>query len=209
LADTNHTIKQETVRTVRFSTKYGRKPHDHVVKIEESNFSMQKTAASSNRTVQDGEPSRDGAIERLREAVRLGGGQTSVAAKSGIKMRSLSSYLSGEFTMKLPTAVLIADACGVTVEWLAAGRGPMRPTDPPPPKPRPEGEPAKLFATVNMDRLARCLDAVDNAFGTLKVPTRRKIQIASLLYDALMDDRSDLSAFLSETIAAVETEKTT
>lgn len=156
--------------------------------------------------VRDPQFDADSTLERLREAVRLGGGQTAVSARSGVKMRSLSNYLSGRNDMKGPTIVALADACGVTVEWLAAGRGPMRPTDSPPSSRRQEDGPAKLFATVDMTRLARCLDAVTNAFGPLapNISTRRKVQIATLLYDGMMDETSDLNAFLSDSVMAAE-----
>ncbi len=167
---------------------------------------MSKTTTSPNHTDPASDLSGEQAAERLREAVRLGGGQTAVSAKSGVKMRTLSSYLSGEFTMKLPAAVDLADACGVNLEWLAAGRGPMRPTDSPPSSWRQADGPATLFATVDMTRLARCLDAVTNAFGPLapNISTRRKVQIATLLYDAMMDETSDLNTFLSDSVMAAE-----
>lgn len=167
---------------------------------------MVQTTTLPNVHVQTPEPPVDQAVQRLRDAIRQAGGQTAISARSGIKMRSLSNYMTGLNDMKRQTVVTLADACGVTIEWLAAGRGPMRPTDSPPSSRRQEDGPAKLFATVDMTRLARCLDAVTNAFGPKapNISTRRKVQIATLLYDAMMDETSDLNTFLSDSVMAAE-----
>lgn len=60
--------------------------------------------------------------ERIREVLKTGGGREQVAARIGVHPGSLTRYLKRR---DLPTATLvaIADACGVSVEWLATGRG--------------------------------------------------------------------------------------
>nr|WP_294915407.1 LexA family transcriptional regulator [uncultured Neokomagataea sp.] len=63
------------------------------------------------------------AIQRLREAVKKSGTQKEVANRAGIPVSTFSEYLSGR-EMKLSVAARIADACGVSMEWLATGREP-------------------------------------------------------------------------------------
>lgn len=63
---------------------------------------------------------------RLREAVKLGGGNKAVAAKSGIPLRTLGNLLDGQ-EMKVGQLVRIAWACGVSMDWLAMGRLPVHP----------------------------------------------------------------------------------
>lgn len=64
--------------------------------------------------------------ERLKRCAELLGGATALAIKTGIKLRTLHAYLSGE-VKKVPPAKLnlIAEATGVSVEWLVTGQGPM------------------------------------------------------------------------------------
>lgn len=62
-------------------------------------------------------------VRRLREAVKNAGTQKEVAQKAGIPVSTFSEYLSGR-EMKLSVAAKIAEACGVSMEWLASGRDP-------------------------------------------------------------------------------------
>ncbi len=140
--------------------------------------------------------------ERLRQAVRIGGGVTQVAAKSGVTQRSLSRYLGG-YDMKLPAIVAISDACGVTVEWLATGRGPMRqgesprdiqevPVTAPPARPDDRG----LFNSIHIDKLAGCIEAAQDEFARRQQtpPMRRVLQVALVLYDALEAEEAEAKA---------------
>jgi phage repressor protein C with HTH and peptisase S24 domain len=63
--------------------------------------------------------------ERLRKAVRRGGGRAVVAEVSGVSYGTLGDYLAGG-EMKLSNAQALARATGVRLEWLATGEGPMR-----------------------------------------------------------------------------------
>ena len=62
--------------------------------------------------------------KRLQEAVYIGGGPTEVARRSGIPLGTLRNYLRGR-DMKRAALVSLASATGVTLEWLAAGSGPV------------------------------------------------------------------------------------
>ena len=61
---------------------------------------------------------------RLRQAVRAGGGNLAVSQRSGVPLSNLTRYLRAE-EMKVSTLVALAEACNVSVDWLAAGRGAM------------------------------------------------------------------------------------
>ncbi len=63
--------------------------------------------------------------ERLRRAL----GQMSVealASEIGLPLKALAYYLAGSAQPPVKHLVDISDALGVNIEWLAAGRGPMR-----------------------------------------------------------------------------------
>lgn len=79
------------------------------------------------------EKASEGSEERARRlhlAVEEAGGPGKVSANSGVNLRTLGYYLNGR-DLKSEALAAIADACGVSVEWLATGRGPMRPELPP------------------------------------------------------------------------------
>ncbi|MXV35802.1 MULTISPECIES: S24 family peptidase [unclassified Saccharibacter] len=77
--------------------------------------------------------------ERLRKAIRLGGGNTAVSMAIRVSKTTLSTYANGR-DMKAGTAVAIAEACGVSLEWLLAGRGEMMQTTAQPASPTGENE---------------------------------------------------------------------
>ena len=60
--------------------------------------------------------------ERLQEAVLKGGGRKIVVQKSGIPNSTMTEYLKGK-GWKLAPLAKIAEATGVTIDWLATGRG--------------------------------------------------------------------------------------
>ena len=65
--------------------------------------------------------------DRLKEAVRLAGNAALVAKRIGMPPPTLNNYLGGR-DMKASGMVALAEACGVSVEWLATGRGEMMAT---------------------------------------------------------------------------------
>ena len=128
-----------------------------------------------NVHVQTLDLSVDSAGRRLREAIRQAGGQTAISARSGIKMRSLSNYLTGLNEMKMQTIVTLADACGITIEWLAAGRGPMRPSDSPAPPPaaRPASdptEPQSILDNLDLPRMVQAMRFALDAYNRRATP---------------------------------------
>ena len=63
--------------------------------------------------------------DRIAEAARLAGGAQSLADKAGLSRRVVGKYLAGKSDPSRERLVRIADAAGVSIEWLASGRGPM------------------------------------------------------------------------------------
>lgn len=59
--------------------------------------------------------------ERLRITARRVGGQTGLAAKSGVPKSTLAKYISGESEPNVERLVALAEAAGVGVNWLATG----------------------------------------------------------------------------------------
>ncbi len=68
--------------------------------------------------------------KRLQQAVDLAGGKFAVVRIAGMAPATLGNYLSGR-DMKAQALIDLAEACGVRLEWLASGHGPMRAGDAP------------------------------------------------------------------------------
>ncbi|GAN89878.1 transcriptional regulator phage repressor [Gluconobacter frateurii M-2] len=58
--------------------------------------------------------------KRLHSAVRQAGGNGKVAARANMKLGTLSRYLAGR-DMKASAMIALADACEVSLDWLAKG----------------------------------------------------------------------------------------
>lgn len=97
----------------------------------------------------------------------------------------MRSYLKGENDPSRESLVRIAAACGVSLEWLAAGRGEMLPGQMPSAVP---GRPPTTFGTLNIDRMAEALEKALQLYadrGGRPRETRHLVQIMLLLYDEL------------------------
>lgn len=102
--------------------------------------------------------------------------------------------------MKVQSLAAIADACGVSIEWLATGRGTMARHEVAPPSqpaaPRPLAQLPDLFSIVNVDKMVGCLEAAMHdmppKFG--KLPMRKVVQVALVLYDALTAQEAEEKA---------------
>ena len=118
--------------------------------------------------------------ERLRQAIHLGGGNKKVSEATGIGLTNIQNYLKGR-EMRIDTALALAEACGVTLEWLATGKDPA----PQAPAAAPPSGPQPLFQTVNMDMLGAAIDAAAAAFVAQgRSPQGRPFaQIICILYD--------------------------
>lgn len=142
---------------------------------------MSDQAAELTVSDQNCEPSE--LSNRLRDAVRAAGGAATVAKRAGLSPSSLSHYLNGR-EMKIGTAVALADACGVTLTWLATGAQAPTPGPAPHTEPYPAREPT-LFGTLDMERLGNAVAAANAVFNLAGVePPRRDLgRVTALLYD--------------------------
>jgi transcriptional regulator with XRE-family HTH domain len=115
---------------------------------------------------------------RLRQAVKKGGGNNRVSARSGVPLRTLGNYLKGR-DIQSEALVALADACGVSIEWLATGRDAAAPAAPAPSSPPP------LFSIVDMDLLGGAIDSAEELFRARGAESRGRpfAQIVCLLYD--------------------------
>lgn len=119
--------------------------------------------------------------ERLRAAIRKAGGNKAVSERSGVLLSTIGRYLAG-YDMKFQSVLALAEACGVTLEWLATGKEAPSAPIPAPPAP---AAPPKLFATVDMDLFGAAIDGAQAVFGAKgKVGRGRALaQVSCLLYD--------------------------
>ena len=82
--------------------------------------------------------------DRVAEAARLAGGVVTLATRTGLTRQVIGKYMRGESDPSRERLVALADAAGVSVEWLAAGRGPMRVGGTPSAQPT-HGDPKERF----------------------------------------------------------------
>lgn len=66
---------------------------------------------------------------RIRACADIAGSGDALSRKSGVPRRTLENYLSGHSEPKALVVLKIADAAGVTLDWLIAGRFPKRRSD--------------------------------------------------------------------------------
>jgi transcriptional regulator with XRE-family HTH domain len=68
--------------------------------------------------------------DRLQSAILQAGGRKACAEKTGIPVKTLDRWTSGGSEPQMSKVVLIADASGLDLEWLARGKGdPFRESD--------------------------------------------------------------------------------
>ena len=79
-----------------------------------------KTIDGTNFRVAPANPETAERAKRLREAVRGAGGNKAIVASSGVPNSTLSDYLAAK-EWKFATAVSLAEACRVSLDWLATG----------------------------------------------------------------------------------------
>ena len=154
---------------------------------------------------------------RVRQVVKILGGNREAVRKTGVPLSTLGGYLAGG-EIKLSNAVGLAHAAGVRLEWLATGQGPMTPSvlgpmqagdelagdDTGPPQslakpgfgaaePSPAVEPAGgtgLTWLANPDRLARAYEQALNGFAVppgRRPDAKRLMQVTLLIYDEMTE----------------------
>lgn len=67
------------------------------------------------------EMTRSGLFQRLKAAVQAAGGNKAVSEASGVSISTLNAYLAGTMMPSLAKLAAIAQACGVTIDFLVSG----------------------------------------------------------------------------------------
>lgn len=135
--------------------------------------------------------------DRLARAIEAAGGQLAVARLAGVSTKTLSRYKAGA-PPKHSTLAAIAKATNVHLDWLATGRGPMKPGDPPPgqdalaakPQETAPSGPLYLFPTANMDRLAAAYAAARGLLAQRGIHTPDPLDLVRIMcaiYDQLTE----------------------
>lgn len=63
-------------------------------------------------------------VERMRSAVKMGGGNAVISEKSGIPLRTLANYLAGRSEMRASAIGAFCKATNISPQWLIYGDGP-------------------------------------------------------------------------------------
>lgn len=129
-------------------------------------------------------------LDRLKAAVKAAGGNAVVAKKSGVPLGSLNNYFGGR-EMKVPAMIALADACGVTVEWLAAGRGPMHAGDAPPqqhPAATTRAGELAVLRNLDVDYFRDAINMVEAEAAAENITLNRdeKAALVAEMYDQMM-----------------------
>ena len=80
----------------------------------------QTKSSEQDFAVSDQNSEADTPSERLRRAVKNAGGNQQVAARANVPLASLNAYIAGR-EMRISAAYKLAEACGVSLEWLITG----------------------------------------------------------------------------------------
>jgi len=113
---------------------------------------------------------------RIDEAVRKSGGPSFVSKETGISRKTLFNYTSGATDPKVLTLDCIAQACGVSLDWLISGEGT---------KERGRG------LGVNLEHLAIAVQTADELEDTknLKLNPVKKTKLILSIYESIEDER--------------------
>ena len=125
---------------------------------------------------------------RLKKAVKEAGGNKAISKKSGIVLGTLSQYIRGISEPSISKIAAIAEAWGVSLDWLAYGKD-VNDTNP-----------------IDRETLTDAIEVLENALnkrnGTL--PPKAKAEALMLAYEILIEDdnatdiikASDFKSFL-------------
>lgn len=105
----------------------------------------------------------------MRQAMKYAGGHNHLVVKAGVKSRTLNNLLNGQ-EMRQTVLVALADACGVSVEWLATGRGKMHVGAIEPKSPPSADRDLQPLADAQKVALKAALLLVWNILGATKQP---------------------------------------
>ncbi|MEO8119211.1 MAG: helix-turn-helix domain-containing protein [Rhodoferax sp.] len=125
---------------------------------------------------------------RLRDAI----GDESVVAfgrRCGINESTLRKYFYGTLP-NIENLVAIADAANVTIEWLAAGRGPKQRGASASAAPALPASGSNDFAETDLDRLTTAIEAVEEGLARIgsQLSADKRAKLIAAAYDILEED---------------------
>jgi hypothetical protein len=145
----------------------------------------------SSRRVLEDKSEADARLKRLRKLADNAGGVPNLATRSGIPASTLYGHLQGQ-RMPIPDLIRIADACSVSIEWLAAGRGPMRRDQPQQVSEEELGAASPAIADIDMTILAGCLQLVEEVseIGKERATAITRLRRAFGAYLEIMEEKT-------------------
>jgi transcriptional regulator with XRE-family HTH domain len=131
---------------------------------------------------------------RLRICAKLAGSGDELSRKAAIPRRTLETYLTGEAEPKISRLIAIADAAGVSLQWLATGELPVHTMK------RLAGfredvgryGSADSAPALDADLMRNCIVAVEELLQEWDkpLPLDKKAELITLVYELELEERA-------------------
>lgn len=130
----------------------------------------------------------EGIGTRISAAAKAIGGKRRLADALSISEGQLHRIIGGDNQAKVETIAEIAAATGVSLEWLAIGKGEMIPSDQVQEDHVPFGA-----LLITPESLANALEAVENALKAkkIKLSARKRAKLALLAYEYMKIEKAE------------------
>lgn len=125
---------------------------------------------------------------RITDAAKLVGGKRALSKLINISEQQLHRIIGKGSQAKIETIAEIAAATGVSLEWLAIGKGQMIPSD----QVRDDRAPYGALL-ITPESLASALEAVENALKAKKVKlsAKKRAKLALLAYEYMKIEKAE------------------
>lgn len=123
--------------------------------------------------------------ERIRKCAEISESGDALSRKTGIPRNTLESYLTGKSEPKASRLVAIADAAGVSLDWLVAERGPMFVSQ----AEAPNAQAPTAASEIDSKLYGRVIEAVSAAYkdSAITIIPRELGEQAALIYADLIN----------------------
>lgn len=130
-------------------------------------------------------------VARLKEAVRLAGGNKVVAEKSGVPLSTLNSALAGRSEPRASAMAALARSVGRSLDWLffgtqgTAGAGEQLPTR------TAQKETPSVSGGLELSLLEDCIELIEEwlALNERTMTPERKANVVAQIYQFALEDR--------------------
>lgn len=119
-------------------------------------------------------------MERVKRLSDMVGGRGELAQRSGLSRSVIDKYLNGQSEPSRQRLLTLAEAGGVTVQWLSTGEPPMRPGDL-----GAEADPLNIIeAAIDKHLLSRAIEGVRKVYQRhgITLPAVNEAEIAADIY---------------------------